>query len=140
MKCLVLSDDLMFGSQVIQAARQAKCDVVHVNSVAAWTEYLEANPETIYFVVDLNTSRLRPADLAGAAEGIINPTGLVRHWLAIGPHVHRGKLDAARDLGWDVLTRGQFHAEGSKILQAWSTAQSSTLLADGETLANPLGQ
>ena len=128
MKCLLLSDDLMFGSQVIQAARQIKWEVDQVNSVDAWWTYLAAHPETRYLIVDLNTAQLEPTSLIRTAE--MTALDPARHWLAIGPHVHRAKLEAARELGWQVLTRGQFHAEGNRILQEWSTADSARSLAD----------
>ncbi len=135
MKCLLLSDDLMFSSQVVQTGRQADCDILPANSVASWIELHRQQPEVRRFIVDLNTRGLELAALVAAVSGSdVHDSG---NWLAIGPHVHREKLEAARQLGWKVMTRGQFHADGMSFLQKWPLANSPTTLADGTTLANP---
>ncbi|MCA9148543.1 MAG: hypothetical protein KDA92_04570 [Planctomycetales bacterium] len=135
MKCLALSDDLMFGSQIVQVGRQAGCELTQADSLSAWSEQLRQQPGIRCCVVDLNTRGLElPALVAAVAE--ILPVNEVR-WLAIGPHVHRDKLAAAHQMGWHVMTRGQFHAEGATLLRTWRDTKSPTTLADGTSLANP---
>ena len=38
--------------------------------------------------------------------------------IAVGPHVHKDRLEAARNAGWQIYTRGQFHRHGPQILSA----------------------
>ncbi len=114
MSCILLTTDLMLSSQVAQAARDAG---ISLETVASPAQLLEAVGQGVFrqVIIDLNLPDLDPADVArrlvaGASEPAVRR-------LAIGPHVHRGKLDAARTAGWQVVTRGQFHAQPAQYLQ-----------------------
>jgi hypothetical protein len=117
--CVLLSRDLMLASQVAQAARAAAIVLDTVAEVASLVD-AAARPEVRRLIVDLNEPGVDPAELS-AAVAQRRPQPI--EWWAIGPHVHKARLEAARSAGWRVLTRGQFHAAASQLFREWSDAE-----------------
>jgi nitrogen regulatory protein P-II 1 len=58
-------------------------------------------------IVDLTLAGIDPGELAARLHA---DPGNDPELIAVGPHVHQARLDAARAAGWRVLTRGQLHA------------------------------
>lgn len=111
---LLISNDLMFGSQALQAA--TACGI-RLQSVATANDVrlrLDEQPWDL-ILVDLNMHGIDPAELERAIE---QSSSANAKRIAIGPHVHRQKLDEARQAGWDVFTRGQFHANAAEIFRS----------------------
>ncbi len=96
MNVLLVSDDLMFGSQVASALGD-----VALQRVDGTDEALRA-ASVDWLIVDLNTCQ----DVAALAKQGIERWPDVR-LIAVGPHVHRERLAGAAKAGWEVFTRGQ---------------------------------
>lgn len=116
MRCVLLSQDLLFSSQVSQAAVEAGVALECVSDpIAAVARAVQA--DVGQFLLDLNVAGVEPSEIATTiAARRASPLTCV----AIGPHVHRDKLAAARGAGWLVFTRGQFHAQAAQLLASWS--------------------
>ena len=123
--CLVLSSDLMFGSQAAQAARDAGYEVGMFNDAGALVQAFslsrpssqsadDVDSHARLVLIDLTTPHLDAERLAHQLQQ--TPTQLPPRLVAVGPHVHQTKLDAARNAGWQVYTRGRFHAQGPELL------------------------
>lgn len=110
MRVLLLTSDLMFSSQTSQAAAAVGVDVQSCTSLAHLAQQLDADSCSAV-VVDLNVSDLDLDQL----NGMITDPATRR--IAVGPHVHKAKLEAARQAGWQTLTRGQFHADAATFLR-----------------------
>jgi DNA-binding NarL/FixJ family response regulator len=107
---LLLSQDLLAGSQVLGAARALGRDARQIQTAA---QLLEQAPSAGLVLIDLNSSGLQLAELIPALRAANSAVRII----AFGPHVHTGLLAAARDAGCDeVLTRGQFIGQVSKIV------------------------
>lgn len=110
MDVLLLTNNLMGSSRVsgvvrghglsIQVARQA---------AAAGGQAARA------VVVDLEL----PIDLSAVDEAL---AGSEAERIAFGPHVDEARLEAARQAGWLVLTRGQFDAQLPELAARWAAA------------------
>ena len=107
MKCFVLSRDLMFSSQASSAATQANVEPQTVSS----SSDVSAEAEGVT-IVDLSTPGL---DVDSVISGLAAGNTKV---IAVGPHVHGEKLEAAQAAGAHyVLTKGQAHRELTTVLQ-----------------------
>lgn len=105
MKGGLLSRDLMFSSQVGQAASAAGVELRTIGDVSS------VEDESLV-IVDLTMPGLDIATTIAAldSQGV--------RVLAIGPHVQGEKLTAAEHAGaWRVLTKGQAHRELATVLQ-----------------------
>ena len=111
MKCFLLSQDLMFTSQARGAAESAECEPVTIANADEAISLLTSAERDMP-----GASGIAVIDLT-AAELDIQPTIelLKRHdirVIAIGPHVHEAKLEAAKSADCDyVLTKGQASRE-----------------------------
>ena len=108
MKCYLYSQDLMFSSQVAGAAASANCEFANLRSV----EELSAEGQHVV-VIDLSPQGLDISQFIASCKSREN----VR-LIAIGPHVHETKLEAARQAGSDfVLSKGQASRELPTLLR-----------------------
>src|SRR5687768_909616 len=107
---LLLSRDLLIGSQVLGAARGLGIDARQVNGPAELAA-METRPRLV--LIDLSLPGLAVAEVVAGLRELDAPPRIV----AFGPHVHAGLLSAAREAGCDeVLTRGQFTAQIASVL------------------------
>ena len=113
MKCLCLSDDLVFGSKAAHAARAAGYDVRTVGDCRSLLS--EPLDDVSLILVDLNTPAF---DARSVADQLRQEGDVTPDMIAIGPHVHEAKLAAARNAGWRVYTRSQFHADAGRIFES----------------------
>jgi DNA-binding response OmpR family regulator len=114
---LLLSDDLLFGTQAAQHIRDAGYEVRRLSEPA---ELLVVGLEHVRLVVvDLNTPGFAAEPTADRLRAAAVPPELI----AIGQHVQQIKLQVARDAGWRVLTRGQFHAAAATLLPRADAAE-----------------
>jgi DNA-binding response OmpR family regulator len=106
-KCLLLTDDLVFGTQAAHTIRAAGYDVATLSDLDVVPSPV---PDSVQLVVaDLNMPQFdAPLMAQRLRSGRASPPALV----AVGPHVHQAALQAARDAGWQVYTRGQFQSWG----------------------------
>jgi DNA-binding response OmpR family regulator len=111
MHWLLLTDDLMLQSQVTQAARQLGVTCTTFSSIETAAESDVSNTHAV--LVDLDLPRLDLNHLADHLQRMIGHS--VTIW-AVGPHVHKDRLNAARAAGLCVLTRGQLHASVQQLL------------------------
>lgn len=113
MSVLLISNDLMLGSQLRPAANQAGITLAVKPSPA---QLLTAEPPAgvKLVIVDLAAPGLDVTALVGAISAWpARPTVI-----AFGPHVHKAKLAAARKAGCDqVLSRGEM-VSGAGALMA----------------------
>jgi DNA-binding NarL/FixJ family response regulator len=106
MVVLLLSDDLMLGSQLAAAAQQSGQTVRTAANLDSLLS-LCAEADVRQVVLDLNVSNVNPAT---ALPKLRDACPSQATFLAIAPHVHTAKIEAAKQAGFDrVLTRGQFH-------------------------------
>lgn len=105
MKCMIWSRDLMFSSQATASAGQAGMALSTIASAG------DVEEESLV-ILDLSMPGL---DVANAIAECDARNARV---IAVGPHVHGEKLEAARDAGaYRVLTKGQAHRELGAVLQ-----------------------
>ena len=121
MHVLMLSNDLMFTSQVelLVAAHQAA--LVVCGTEDALLDRLEAQPPPEPpqgVLLDLST----PGVAAGrVVEAVRSLTPAACEVVAYAPHVHEQKLVAAKAAGCDaVLTRGRLHAGLPDLIARWA--------------------
>ena len=113
---LVLTADMMFLPQLMAAGTQLGCEAQLCISPAMLIERASAAP-TDLVILDLSTPRLDPRDLVPKLRQLAAPPRAI---IAYGPHVHEAKLTTAAEAGCDaVLTRGQFNAQMSAVLQKY---------------------
>jgi DNA-binding NarL/FixJ family response regulator len=103
-------------SQVSAAAARANVALTVLGSAEALVaEAATAQPWLI--VLDLSHPGLETAALAARLFEAVPSVTLV----AFGPHVHVGRLEAARQAGCQmVVSRGEFHARMEQILKQYS--------------------
>ena len=112
----LMSQDLMFSSQVTGAARQAGVVVQSLSNQAPLPDTSE-NPIVI---LDLAQSG---GDAGQAVAELVKQGARV---IAVAPHVHEEKLRAASESGaYRTLTRGQAHREMASLLQELASSDSS---------------
>ena len=102
MQCFILSQDLMFSSQVSGAAKAAGLDAKTIGNAS---QISSDRPHVI--VVDLTLAGLDIAAVTSSADARV---------VAVGPHVHEGKLNAAAEAGCRVLSKGQASRELASVL------------------------
>jgi DNA-binding response OmpR family regulator len=113
MNTLLLTTDLMLASRVTQAAR-ATAATVEVIGDAATLNSRVAEDHVKRVLLDLNCPGV---DLGQLVRSLREASRTDLQVIAVGPHVHRTKLDAARAAGCDqVLTKGQFHRTIDQIV------------------------
>jgi DNA-binding response OmpR family regulator len=113
MSILLLTGDLACSSQVCAAGTRAGMNVQVAMSPARLLERAAETPPKLV-ILDLNTPGLDCGQLVPQLKGLATPPGTI---IAFGPHVHEGRLAAAREAGCDqVLARGQFYATLEKLL------------------------
>jgi DNA-binding NarL/FixJ family response regulator len=114
MSTLLLSTDLMLGSQVSGAAARTGASVQSFGSAEKLLERLIAD-EAALVILDLGLSTPNVATLVATIRQR-SPSAKV---IAFGPHVHKQRLEAAAAAGCDqVMSRGQFHAAMDQLLAA----------------------
>jgi hypothetical protein len=108
---LLLSTDLLVGSQVLGAARALGVAARQVQSLADLRAALASPAARV--LVDLSLAGLNLPAVVELARDQPSPVPVV----AFGPHVQTGLLAAARDAGCDeVLARGQFTSQLGRVL------------------------
>lgn len=108
MRVLLVTTDLMIASHVEGAAKRQAAQLELVSSTAAIQRLRQENFELV--AIDLST-------LSGDLQLLRDLCPTLTTLLAFGPHVHKAKLDAAREAGFDmVLSRGEFHAKVDQLL------------------------
>ncbi len=112
MTILLLTRDLLFGSQIAGAAQAAGYSLRDVASGEglhdALGELVESGGALDGVLIDLTCPGLRDglAEWVGAVRAVDSSVRIV----AYGPHVQEGLLAGAQQAGCDqVLTRGQLH-------------------------------
>jgi hypothetical protein len=114
-RVLIVCNDLFFGTQIAGLVREAGFDPSPETMAARAFGQLQ-DPSVIGVVLDLETPGVDPAAWVTALPPESRPTVV-----AFGPHVHKVKLDAARDAGCDaVFTRGQSASSSTVLKQALS--------------------
>jgi DNA-binding response OmpR family regulator len=112
---LSVGSDLMFGSRLAAAAARAGLTVEQVGSLDAAVRRLASNDVGLV-IVDLSSSALDPADAVQRLRAARDDVPI----LAFGPHVHEGRLAAARAAGAsEVLSRGAFDAHIDDVLRRY---------------------
>ncbi len=106
-----LSDDLMFAPRVSGVALSAGWTLLEVGTPGKAIDSTETESPRL-LIVDLETTGLQISDLVARLPVSDRP-----QILAFGPHVHRARLEAAREAGCDmVVSRGRFSADLSALL------------------------
>ncbi len=114
---LLLSSDLSVASRLSDEARRHGGALAWDPSLAALLAREEAQGAALA-VIDLATAGLEIAAAVAAFRAMLSNPAVV----AFGPHVHEGRLVAAREAGCDaVLSRGQFHAQLGPLVGRWLT-------------------
>ena len=107
--CFVLSRDLMFASQVTGGIQ---ANGLTAKSVANASQIPTDQPCIV--ILDLTIPGL---DIAAVVAELRENAGI--RVVAVGPHVHEGKLQAATDAGCDrVISKGQASRDLAGILQS----------------------
>ena len=111
MECWILTQDLLFGSQCQSAVQAAGFACATAPSLAQ----IAAKADPFYFVViDLSLPRL---DIGAAVRELRESSTPPARVLAVGPHVHTGRLEAAREANCDrVLSKGEASQQLANIL------------------------
>jgi DNA-binding NarL/FixJ family response regulator len=112
-KILLLSRDLLVGSQISGAVRSCNADLEVVSDLSQLLAAPQKAPVQLVFI-DLSTAGL-DIDLVVKQIHAIEPPPRI---VAFGPHVHRVKLSAARAAGCDcVMSRGEFYTQIDAVLK-----------------------
>ncbi len=118
MRILLLSRDLLVGSQISGSVRRCNADLQVVSDAAQLLAAAEAEPVKLV-IIDLATAGF-DIDLVVKQIHALDPQPRI---VAFGPHVHRAKLSAARAAGCDcVLSRGEFCAQTDAILEEYHSS------------------
>jgi DNA-binding NarL/FixJ family response regulator len=113
MDAIFLTKDLLFSSRVTSVAAHLCIELSVVCDAGELVERDSTVPVKV-ILVDLSLPGLDAAHLVPQLRKLTPPPGAI---IAFGPHVHREKLDAARDAGCDeVFSRGEFNSRMEKIL------------------------
>lgn len=119
---VAICPDLMFGSRLEAAAARTGTRVEVFGNLDGACRRLESADEKLaaigLAILDLSMASLNPAEairrLRVANSGV--PI------LAFGPHVHEGRLAAAREAGADeVMSRGAFDSQMDNLLRRFLT-------------------
>lgn len=111
MSAVLISNNLLFSSQVSGAASKAGIELRTLGSVA---DIHEAATGSSLLLVDLSTPGMRITDLVATVRALETPPAEI---IAFGPHVHEARLMAARTASCDaVLSQGAFSSEMNEIL------------------------
>ena len=111
-KCFILSQDLMFSSQAAGASSAAGFATRNIQSAQ------QVDGETPLVVLDLTIAGL---DIGSIVSSLKEANAKI---VAVGPHVHAGKLELASQSGCDaVLTKGQASRELGETLSALSKGE-----------------
>ena len=112
MKCLFLSDDLLFSQQVANAIVASGCDNKTVANLQQASSAISDGHKPNALVVDLNLPGLVYSEAVKlASQESACCIGVVSH-------VHQGKIDRAKEAGFDhILTRGQIADRLSQIIK-----------------------
>lgn len=114
MTILLLSDDLMLGSQVSAAAQQLGQTVRTAANLDSLLSLCD-DEEVRHVVLDLNLASIQAGTALSKLRAACSDDTT---FLAIAPHVHTAKIESAKQAGFDrVLTRGQFHASMKELFQ-----------------------
>ncbi len=122
MDALLVSSDLMLSSQASGAASRAGCELRVVTNIAAGLEILSQQAIALV-MLDLGTPGNEPAEVVPTLRAATeNELAIV----SFGPHVHKQRLEAARQAGCDmVISRGQFHSQAEEILRRYIPADNA---------------
>ena len=114
MNVLLLSRDLVISSQVEGAASRTGVAVTVCHDSAQATAICREQAIDLV-LVDLSIASLNVADVVDSLrDASDHPIRIC----AFGPHVHEGKLQAAREAGCnEVISRGQLHATLDRVLR-----------------------
>ena len=109
----LLSGDLIVASQVARAAARHDFELQTYSSAEALlAATAEQVPTTV--ILDLSLPGLRLQELVAELKSLTASAQLV----AFAPHVHAGKIAAAREAGCDtVISRGALHDRLDELLQ-----------------------
>jgi DNA-binding NarL/FixJ family response regulator len=111
---LALISDLAIQSQVTAAAVRAGVPLEVAGTADALVAKLQPGAAN-RVIIDLSHPGLDTAEFVSRLLAVEPSTRI----LAFGPHVHKGKLEAARAAGCEtVLSRGEFHARMDALLRA----------------------
>ncbi len=113
MRAILITKDLLLGSQIAGAARDSGCELTEVPSADRLRAVI-ANSPTTHVIIDLTCSGIRDelATLVPELKSADSSPTVI----AYGPHVQEGALAAATSAGCDrVLTRGQLSRELSTL-------------------------
>ena len=108
-----LTSDLLFSSKVTGAATARGLNLEIVSSSAELLAMVSAEAAE-FVLLDLSTAGLEPGDLVDRLRRLARPPRAI---VAFAPHVHKAKLDAAREAGCNlVLSRGQLSRQVDQLL------------------------
>ena len=111
MSAVLITNNLLFSSQVASAAAKAGIELKSLSSVENFHETADG---ASLLLVDLSTPGMRITDLVARARTLDSPPTEI---VAFGPHVHEARLMAARTAGCNqVLSQGAFSTEMNAIL------------------------
>lgn len=112
MKCLFLSDDLLFAQQVANAITESGCDNKTVSNLSQIRSAIEEGHQPNVIVVDLSLAGLAFAEVVELAHRESASC------IGIVSHVHQGKIERAKAAGFDhILTRGQIADRLGQIIK-----------------------
>lgn len=115
---VAICPDLMFGSRLAAAAARTGTRVEVFGNLDGACRRLESIDEKLAAVglaiLDLSMASLDPAEGVRRLRSANSAVPI----LAFGPHVHEGRLAAAREAGADeVMSRGAFDAQMDDLLK-----------------------
>ena len=115
---VAICPDLMFGSRLEAAAARTGTRVEVFGNLDGACRRLESADEKLaavgFAILDLSMASLDPAEAIRRLRSASNGVPI----LAFGPHVHEGRLAAAREAGADeVMSRGAFDAQMDDLLK-----------------------
>ena len=113
MSVVYFTADWMFATQATAAAKDRSLGMKVVGDAA--TLAAACDQDTTLVIVDLESAA---GGLAEIVSIVLAGQGERPQIVAYGPHVHEGRLAAARQAGCDsVLSKGKFHAQMQSLLQ-----------------------
>ncbi|MEQ9408891.1 MAG: hypothetical protein RIK87_14235 [Fuerstiella sp.] len=118
---ILFATDLMLGSTVggHAASHGLAC---HTTADISGLKAVVSAATNFLLLVDLGTPGLDIRQLADAV-----PAATLQTAIAYGPHVHREKLEAARQCGFgQVMSRGQFNAQVGQLIASAAAADDGT--------------
>jgi CheY-like chemotaxis protein len=114
---VTLTSDLTVASMVRGAAERVGATSAMALDVDSLFRRLGEAGGAALVLVNLETRGLEIALLMERIAALeVKPVAVI----AIGPHVHEAKLQAAREAGCDkVLSKGGFHAQAAELIAAY---------------------